>query len=230
MKFIRNCNLGRLSFWIPAAMAAILCYTALCHAADVKEVARAVDAHYNSLHSFKSAFTEIYQAPGISRTESGVVWLKKPGRMRWEYHTPREKLFVTDSENAYFYVSGDRQATKTPLKTIDDIRSPLRFLLGKTKLEKELEGLSPAPDIPPLHPGDVVLRGVPKGVRDRVSEVLLEVSPAHQLTRIVIMGADGSTTDFHFDETEEDIQVADSFFRFNPPPGVPIIREDHAAE
>src|ERR1700751_5987581 len=117
----------------------LLCSSALsARAAEAKDVARAVDAHYNNLRSLKSDFTETYQAPGISRTESGVLWLKKPSRMRWEYHTPREKLFVTDSENAYFYVSGERQATKTPLKTIDDIRSPLRFLLGKTKLEKEL--------------------------------------------------------------------------------------------
>jgi outer membrane lipoprotein carrier protein len=215
---------------IPTALALLLSCAWSARAADVKEVARGVDAHYNSLRSFKSAFTEIYQAPGLARTESGIVWLKKPGRMRWEYHAPREKLFVTDSENAYFYVSGERQATKTSLKTIDDIRSPLRFLLGKTKLEKELDGLSLAPDVPPLQPGDVVLRGVPKGMKDRVSEVLLEVSPAQQLTRIVIMGTDGSTTDFHFAEIEENVPLTDSFFRFNPPPGVPTIQEDHAAE
>ena len=199
-------------------------------AADAKDVGRAVDEHYNKLRSLKSDFTESYQAPGISRTESGVLWLKKPSRMRWEYRSPREKLFVTDSDNAYFYVSGERQATKTPLKTIDDIRSPLRFLLGKTKLEKELDGLSLAPDIAPLQPGGVVLRGAPKAMRDRVSEVLLEVSPAQELTRIVIVGTDGSTTDFRFSDIQENVPVQDSFFRFNPPPGVPTIQEDHAAQ
>lgn len=197
--------------------------------AEARDVARAVDSHYNTLRSLKSDFTESYKAPGISRTESGVLWLKKPNRMRWEYHAPREKLFVTDRDNAYFYVSGERQATKTSLKTIDDIRSPLRFLLGKTKLEKELDGLSLAPDIAPLQPGDVVLRGVPKAMRDRVSEVVLEVSPAQELTRIVIMGTDGSITDFHFSAIQENIPVQDSFFRFNPPPGVPVIQEDQVA-
>jgi outer membrane lipoprotein carrier protein len=219
-----------MRFWIPTCLALVLGGALSAWAADAKAIARAVDAHYNSLRSFKSAFTEIYQAPGIARTESGVVWLKKPGRMRWEYHAPREKLFVTDSENAYFYVTGERQATKTSLKTIDDIRSPLRFLLGRTKLEKELDGLSLAPDIPPLQAGDMVLRGIPKGMRDRVAEVLLEVSPAQQLTRIVIMGTDGSTTDFHFAGMEENVPLADSFFRFNPPPGVPTIRADHTAD
>src|SRR5579864_7815076 len=76
----------------------------------VNKYAQAVDDHYNHLKSFKAAFTEIYQGDDISRTESGTLWLKKPSRMRWEYHVPREKLFLTDSQTAYFYVTGDRQA------------------------------------------------------------------------------------------------------------------------
>src|SRR5215471_14463878 len=90
---------------------------------DVKAVARAVDERYNDLKSLKAAFVEIYQSPGISRTESGTLWLKKPGRMRWEYVAPRQKLFLTDSENAYFYVPGERQARRSSLRKIEDIRS-----------------------------------------------------------------------------------------------------------
>src|ERR1051325_10074550 len=84
--------------------------------ANVHGTANAVDEHYNHLKSFKAEFTEVYQGDGISRTESGTLWLKKPGRMRWEYRVPREKLFLIDSQTAYFYVTGDRQAKKTPAK------------------------------------------------------------------------------------------------------------------
>src|SRR3979490_2024609 len=96
---------------------------------DVRSTAHAVDEHYNHLKTFKAAFTEIYQGDGISRTESGTLWLKKPSRMRWEYHAPREKLFLIDPQNAYFYVTGDRQATKPPARNLDDLRAPLRVLL-----------------------------------------------------------------------------------------------------
>src|SRR5579859_7190472 len=78
--------------------------------ADINSTAQAIDDHYNRLKSFKATFAEIYQGGGINRNESGVLWLKKPGRMRWEYRQPREKLFLTDSQTAYFYVPGDRQA------------------------------------------------------------------------------------------------------------------------
>lgn len=197
---------------------------------DVLAIAHATDEHYNHLKSFKADFTEIYQSPGISRTESGTLWLKKPGRMRWEYSQPREKLFLTDSRTAYFYVPGERQARKTPIKNLDDMRSPLRYLLGKTRLDKELNGLALAPDAAPLQNGDVVLRGVPKGMKDRVAEVLLEVSPGRQIQRIVIREIDGTSTDFRFSNTAENVPVRDDLFRFTPPPGVEIIEESQAAQ
>jgi outer membrane lipoprotein carrier protein len=197
---------------------------------DARVIARAVDQHYNRLKSLKSSFTEIYQGPGISRTESGTLWLKKPGRMRWEYREPREKLFLATPQTAYFYVPGERQARKTAIKNLDDIRSPLRYLLGKTRLEKELDGLSAAPDVPSIQAGDIVLRGVPKAMKDRISDVVLEISPAHQIVRILIHEVDGTSTDFRFSQIEENVPVQDSLFRFTPPPGVETIQDNRVAQ
>ena len=143
--------------------------------------------------------------------------------MRWEYRSPREKLFVSDGHDAWFYVPGDRQARKTPVRKLDDIRSPLAFLLGKTKLEKELHGLSLAPDISLLSPGDVVLRGVPQGMEDRVSDILLEITPDHQLARIVINEVDGSVAEYRFSDQKEDVQISDERFRFAPPTGTETV-------
>ena len=206
------------------------CLPSAAQRVDVKHLAGAVDDHYNHLKSFKAAFTEIYQGPGISRTESGTLWLKKPGRMRWEYHVPREKLFLIDSQHAYFYVTGDHEARKTPVKNLDDIRSPLRYLLGKTKLQKELDGLSQAPDLTPIQAEDTVLRGVPQVMKDRVTSVVLEISPTHQIHRIVIHGVDGITTDFRFSEMEENVPVQDSLFHFVPPPGVQTLEDSQVAQ
>ena len=230
LMFERNLRFMRFKSYKIAVAAWVLIIPGWSFAQDVLKTARAVDEHYNRLQSSKAAFTEIYSAPGISRTESGTMWLKKSGKMRWEYREPKEKLFLTDSQNAYFYVPGERQARKTSLKKIDDMRSPLRYLLGKTKLEKELDGLSLAPDTAPLQAGDVVLRGIPKAMADRISEILLEVSPAHQITRIVIQSTDGATTDFRFSGIEENVAVPDSLFHFNAPPGVATIQDDQVAQ
>lgn len=191
--------------------------------ADLPATAKAVDEHYNRLRTLQAEFTEIYSGSGIDRTEAGTLWLKKPGKMRWEYRSPREKLFLSDGRDAWFYMPADKQVRKTSVKKLEDLRSPLGFLLGKTKLEKELHGLAFAPDVAPLVSGDMVLRGVPQGIGDRVSEVLLEVTPESRIRRIRIVGVDGATTEYRFSEQNEDLPIDDARFRFSPPPGVETI-------
>jgi outer membrane lipoprotein carrier protein len=192
-------------------------------AADVKALAAAVDAHYNHLRSLEAEFTEVYRGSGMERTETGTLWLKKPGKMRWEYRSPREKLFVSDGKDAWFYVPEDRQARKESAKKLEDIRSPLSFLLGKTKLEKELRGLALAPDITPLTAGNMVLRGVPTALADRVSEIVLEVTPENRIARIVIQDVDGAATEYRFSALKEDVALVDGQFGFKPPAGTEIV-------
>jgi len=195
----------------------------IASAQDVKSVAAAVDAHYNHLQTLEAEFTEVYQGSGMDRTESGTLWLKKPGKMRWEYRSPREKLFVSNGKDAWFYVPDDRQARKESAKKLEDIRSPLAFLLGKTKLEKELKGLSLAPDRQPMQAGNVVLRGVPAALEDRISQVVLEISPEHRIVRIELQELDGATTEYRFGDQKEDVSIADARFGFNPPAGIEIV-------
>ena len=207
-----------------ALIAAALLVGALpLFAQDVHAIAAKVDQRYDHIRTLEAQFTETYSGAGMTRTESGTLQLRKPGEMRWDYDQPRPKVFVTDGTVAWFYVPGERQARRTPVKQLDDLRSPLRYLLGKTKLDKELDGLSLAPDQNPLQPGDVVLRGIPKGMQDRVSQTLLEVSPDGLIVRIVVEELDGSVTDFRFLQQKENVQIAEQQFHFVPPPGVEIV-------
>ena len=190
---------------------------------DLHALARAVDEHYDHLRTLQAEFTEVYRGSGMDRTETGTLWLKKSGKMRWEYRSPREKLFVTDGHDGWFYVPDDRQARKISVKKLDDLRSPLAFLLGKTKLEKELRGLSLAPDVAPLQPGDVVIRGVPEAMADRVSEVALEITHEHEILRIVINEVDGSVTEYRFTDQKENVKISDAEFEFVPPAGTETV-------
>ena len=206
-----------------ALLLALLPALAANPAPDVHAIAQAVDNHYNHLRTLQAEFTETYRGAGIERSESGSLWLKKPGKMRWEYRSPREKLFLSDGKDAWFYIPGDRQVRRTSVKKLDDLRSPLGFLLGKTRLEKELDGLSVAPDVAPQTPGDTVLRGVPRAMADRINEVVLEVTPDYRIARIQFEEADGSVTEYRFSGQRENVEFADQRFRFNPPPGVEIV-------
>lgn len=197
--------------------------SALCAQTDVHKIADRVDDHYNHVETLQVDFTELYHGAGINRAESGTLQLKKPGRMRWDYREPRPKLFISDGKTAWFYVPGEQQVRKAPMKKLDDLRSPLRYLLGKTKLDKEFDALSLAPDVRPMEAGDIVLRGVPKSMADRVNQVLLEITPDSRIRRIVIEEGDGSTTEFQFSNEKANVALADAKFRFSPPPGVEMV-------
>ena len=190
---------------------------------DAKAIADAVDHRYNNLRSLRAEFTEIYRGAGLDRTESGTLWLKRPGKMRWEYRRPREKLFLADGKDAWFYVPGERQARKAPLKKVDDLRSPLRYLLGKTKLAKEFDGLAVAEDVVPLARGNLMLRGAPHALADRVTSVLLEITPESRIARLLIEEVDGSTTEFRFADTAENVTISDDRFRLSLPPDVEVV-------
>ncbi len=206
---------------------------ALAH--DARSLAAGVDAHYNHLHTLQAEFVETYRGSGMERTESGTVWLekggsKKPGKMRWEYRSPREKLFVSDGKDAWFYVPGDRQVRKTSAKKLEDVRSPLAFLLGKSKLEKELQGLSLASDVTPMHAGDVVLRGVPGAMAEQVSSILVEITPGHEIDRLVMESVDGSTTEYRFSAVKENVEIPAGRFEFTAPAGVETVEGDVGVE
>ena len=192
----------------------------------VREIAKTVDQHYNSLRSLQAEFTESYRGMGVARTESGTLWLKRPGRMRWEYREPQEKLFVTDDKTAWFYLPEERQVRRAPVKKLDDLRSPLRYLLGKSRLEKEFDGLALAEGVTPTAAGNVVLRGLPRILQDRVREVLLEVTADGRIVRIVVEELDDSTTEFHFRNLVENSAVSDERFRFTPPEGAEVIEAE----
>jgi outer membrane lipoprotein carrier protein len=188
----------------------------------LQQIADRVDKRYNHLTTMKANFQESYNGAGLARNESGELWLQKPGKMRWQYEQPSQKLFIVDGKTAFFYVPGEHQVRRMSAKKLDDFRSPLRYLLGHTKLQSEFNKLEVAAD-PPKQSGDAVLQGVPKGMEDRVQRVLLEITPNNEISRILVEELDGSTTEFQFSDIQQNVSVKPDLFHFTPPPGVEVV-------
>lgn len=186
---------------------------------SVKALAARVDHHYNSLRSLQVHFTQEYEGMGINRREAGVLLLKKPGHMRWTYSQPAGKLFILDGHNGYFYSPGDTTAQRVPVKELDDLRSPLRLLLGHTKLEKELHGLTMAPTGNGLY----TLTGIPQGLEKRVSTFSITVTPDGVIRSLQINQTDGVRNTFLFSDEEPNAPAPDSAFVFTPPAGVQVV-------
>jgi outer membrane lipoprotein carrier protein len=181
-------------------------------------IIRKVDDHYNHLSSLRADYTEHYAGMGLDRTETGTLLLKKPGRMRWNYTAPAGKVFILDGKFGWFYTPGDNQATRIPARKLDDLRSPLRFLLGHTQLQKELDNLAVTPDGP-----DFRITGIPKGMAQRVKLLSLTVTATGTIEKMRLEEVDGSVTEFTFTAVHEGLDIPNSTFRFTAPPGVDVV-------
>ena len=179
---------------------------------------RKVDDYYNHLNSLRAHYTEHYSGMGMDRAEEGTLLLKKPGRMRWSYAAPVGKVFVLDGKFAWFYTPGDAQATRVPAKQLDDLRSPLRFLLGHTQLKKELDNLAVTKDGAGFR-----ISGVPKGMAQRVKLLSLCVTAGGAIERMKLEEVDGAVTEFAFSGMQENVPVKDADFAFVPPDGVSVV-------
>ena len=188
---------------------------------NVHEFAQRIDRHYNHLASLRCAYAERYAGMGQEREEHGTLLLKKPVRMRWTYTSG--KVFVLDGKSAVSYTPGDPQAQRVPAKQMDDLRSPLRFLLGHTQIEKELDHLTAASNA-----DGVTLSGSPRyemnAGEQRIQTIAITADPATGAIRgLRIVELDGSLTEFRFSGMEENLPTPDAEFRFVAPAGVAVV-------
>lgn len=199
----------------------VLCLLALLTvpalAADLKAMIAAVERRYNSARSMEASFEQAYLAQGRRRVERGVLSLRKPGRMRWEYTNPAGKLFIADGKFVWMYSPATGKAERAKLKASDDERAPLAFLLGKldfSRLFRDFELIESG--------GAAVIRALPKSDKVPYTSVEFAVGGQGEIQRLKVANADGSLTEYAFTNQRMNGAVDDAKFRFAPPPGVPV--------
>jgi outer membrane lipoprotein carrier protein len=203
---------------------------AVSQSSQLKELTDRVDRHYNSITTMTAEFTESYTSAGNTRTESGTLWLKKPGKMLWNYTSPRPKVFLSDGKTAYFYVIGETEGRKMPVKKLDDFRSPLRYLLGHAKLQKEFSSLRivDAGTGGASEKNTVTIAGVPNGMSEQIANVELTIRDGN-IVGIKIEQNDGSVTAFSFRGERDNLPIEDAKFRPQAPAGTHWIESTDAA-
>ena len=187
--------------------------------------AETIDRHYNALHSLSVAFTQQYDGMGTHRSESGTLLLKRSGRlagsgqMRWTYTNPAGKLFILDGHDAYFYTPGQSEIPRVAAKKLDDLRSPLAFLLGHAALAKQLDGLSLAPGAG----GGWTLSGVPHGMEKRVASLTITATSDGTITVMRVEETDGAVNLFRLSGEQPNVVTPPGAFTFTPPPGTHLV-------
>lgn len=175
MRFLRRLRIIPDGF---AVAAALLVTVPRLHAqGDLTATIVAIQRRYAAVDSIRADFTQNYHAPGMDQTESGIVTMKKPGLMRWEYKTPEEKLFVADGHDTYLYTPADRQVLVRRF-TLDDLRStPLQLVLGQGDIRRNYD-VSWEPGPGAKAGGVILLRLTPHAGSADYADVILDAQKA----------------------------------------------------
>jgi outer membrane lipoprotein carrier protein len=198
----------------------------LAPAEDIQSLVDKVERHYAAVTDFEAEFVQRYERRLLRRTveESGKVAVKKPGRMRWEYQTPEEKLFVTDGSKSYFYLPLENQVmvSHDPEGAMGmEAGSPFELLTGKRRVTESF-AFFPSDSKPTQ--GGVVLRLEPLAQREEFEDVELEVREADgRVLRVVLNDAQKNRTEYVFKNVRENVGVSEDRFRFTIPSGVEVV-------
>ncbi|MEW6732164.1 MAG: outer membrane lipoprotein chaperone LolA [Acidobacteriota bacterium] len=193
---------------------------------DLKRLIEGLQNRYGRMKGLTADFLQVYQdRAGRSLREQGILILKRPGKMRWEYREPKEKLFIIDDKKVYFYVPSDHQVTITTLKEVNDPRVPFLFLLGRGNLQRDFAKIEISQTESPTAAGHVVLELVPKRSVSNLKRIFAEVNEQTlQLRRLAFIDNTDARSDFLLSNYQENYQANDDLFTFTPPPGVRILK------
>jgi len=187
--------------------------------APLDTLLRGIETRYNQAKTLQVLFREDYTPPGRPRrTESGILMLRKPGRMRWDYSQPKGKLFICDGKYLWLYTPADNRAEKMSLKESDDMRAPLAFLLGKLNFEKEFRNLKAVPEGTGTR-----IAAEPKTDTLPYNQVEFVVTSDRHILEVKVTGFDKSILDFTFDQERVDPKLDGKLFQFQAPPGTEVV-------
>jgi outer membrane lipoprotein carrier protein len=198
-------------------------------AAETSELLlRQFEARYRDAETLQVTFLERYFDNGrVVRVEAGDAYFLRPGKMRWDYQSPEKNTFLVDGKYVWFYSPADHTATRMPAKQSQDWRTPIAFLTSHVKLSRFCSEVSVAQDQKPIQFGNTLyhctLRGAPGPESSAKKSVYFEVSPAGELSRIMIPQEGGIEIEFGFSAWRWNPLLDRSLFQFLPPVGVAIV-------
>lgn len=198
------------------AIAALLSVPAFGQAPDTRQILKGVEDRYNKLRSMKADYTQTTTFRGRKQVEKGVLYLSKPGKTRWEYSTPPDRLFITDGKYAYDYDPGNRRFERVPMKETEDLGVALGFLLGKLDFDKHFERYTARREGP-----NVYITAKPKSDKLLFTQIEMLIAPDSRLLKVIVSGQDFTTNEYVLENEQRDAKVTDAMFK--PPKGVDFV-------
>lgn len=193
---------------------------------DLQTLINKVQAEYERTNDIYASFTQVSHLRSVSKPKesSGMVYFKKPGKMRWEYTNPEQQLLVSDGKTMWFYVADDEQVIVQPAEDAYGSKTPITFLSGMGKLQNDFY-MNLLPESDPTTAYKLEL--LPKQPQPELAKLVLTIDPkTYQIVHTAVYDPYGNITDVYLSNLEINVSPPDDVFTFEIPEGVDVIQQN----
>lgn len=190
-----------------------------------------VDAQYAQIRDFQADFVQETRIQGFDTPvrSSGRVYLKKPGRLRWDYLDPSVEHIYVHEDQLAMYVPAHNQVLKGSLTMMVSTKAPLRLLQGIGKLAEHFTP-QPTGDGEKGEGGLPLVTLIPKPVAgappSSLVKIVVEVQPRTYMIQVLALHENnGNVSIFQFSGFKVNKGLDDAVLILNPPEGVVIVED-----
>lgn len=197
---------------------------------EVQDVVKKLQARYEKTKDLQADFTQKTVIEGFERpmTSSGKVYIKKPGRLRWNYLDPSTEDIYVDRDDVKVYVPEHKQVLIGKLTQMAASKAPLELLQGAAKLDASFN-VEPTQGKERGVGGIRLLTLLPKSQEDdahrHLQKIVVEVFPKTYFIRTVTLyEINGNVSTFEFSSLQSNIGLGNELFTPNLPPDVEVVK------
>ena len=207
-----------MRFLINRFCGAGLCLLLFLSGAQAESKPGYVQDFFNELHTLQADFDQqvVDSEHNVQQSSQGHMWIKRPGRFRWDYETPYRQQIVADGERLWSY---DEDLEQVTVQKVSDVltSTPAMLLSGGQPLEEVFV-------VEELKPGKSARQVLltPKSDDSNVTAITLYFD-ARTLVRIRAFDSFGNTTTFTFSNLERNQKLDAQIFRFLPPANADVV-------
>lgn len=197
---------------------------------EVREVVKKIQARYEQTKDLQAEFRQVTKIEGFATplVSNGNLFIKKPGRLRWDYREPDVQEIYVNGNELMMYVPQHKQVLVGKLTQMAASQAPLQLLQGAARLDQHFdaqatpggergEGGIPLVTLIPKDAG-------PESVRT-VTRIVVEAQPRTYFIKTVsIHEVSGNIATFEFNNLQPNTGLKGSLFEFAVPAGVEVVR------
>ncbi|HXV78116.1 MAG TPA: outer membrane lipoprotein carrier protein LolA [Candidatus Polarisedimenticolaceae bacterium] len=190
---------------------------------DAGTAVAGLQAWLDATDDLEAAFSQalVSGAFGAGLEEAGRLYVKRPGRMRWDYRDPDRKIAIVDGDRTWLYLEEEAQLMLGRLGEHGTLLPAL--IVGDRALDELFEAeLVPAAE--GQRDGTVGLRLRPRPAADSFESVLVTLRPPEfAIERAEVLDAAGNRMLYRFSKLKRNRGLPDGLFRLAPPDGTSVV-------